>query len=104
MIYAEDGAFLDWIANRMIYKAGDTERDWHILYMRDLGHRLTTPSVSISDRDLDSIIAKYYVDFFLDKSANIGFTEKERSELRLMIRSITQDILSQNISQPKIGP
>lgn len=104
MIYAEDGAFLNWIANRIVYRAGDSEEDWHILYMRDLCHRLKTPSISISDADLDRIIAKYYTDFFLDKTDNIGFSEKERSELRSTIRLITQDILSLNISQPKIGP
>jgi vacuolar-type H+-ATPase subunit I/STV1 len=58
----------------------------------------------ISNQDLDQIISKYYVDFYLEKGSgsddiNIGYTNAERVKLRQTIRSLVNDILNLNLPQ-----
>ena len=57
MIYREDGAFLNWIANRMIYSLGDNPNSWHINYLKQLVDRIFNYKINISDTKLDNIIA-----------------------------------------------
>ena len=103
MIYREDGAFLNWIANRMIYSLGDNPNSWHINYLKQLVDRIFNYKINISDTKLDNIIAKYYTDFFLEKTDNLGFDEKERESLRHIMRNMCQDILSEKTKEPFIG-
>lgn len=103
MIYKEDGAFLNWIANRMVYSFGDDPSSWHIGYLRQLIDRIFNCKITISDTKLDNIIAKYYTDFFLEKTDTLGFDDDERDRLRHTMRNMCQDILSNKTTEPAIG-
>jgi len=67
---------------------------------------LSPKKISISNNDLDKIISKYYVDFYLEKGEdnnfNVGFSEKERNDLRNVIRSLTTDIMNFNLPKEPI--
>lgn len=104
MLYKEDGAFLEWIAQRMIHKFGDSPEHWHVRYLKDIGQRIYSQTVEISNSDLDKIIATYYVDFFLDKTDTYGFSESDRISMRDTIKNICTDIMNKTISNPLIGP
>lgn len=92
MTYLEDSAVIDWLSNRLVYKLGEKQKSWYVLYMQDLSKRIANPKLSINRDDLDKIISTYYADFFLDKDSNLGYTDEERDALRTVIISIYEDI------------
>lgn len=94
---SKDKEFLIWLSNRLIFKHGYIEQDSIIKKLLDLGTR--SNEIIINNNDLDLIISKYYVDFFLEKSedANIGYTDKERNQIRQYIKSLVSDIVNNNI-------
>lgn len=49
---------------------------------------------SVSDSQLEDILRKYYADYDMEYAEDIklGFTNKERENLRSTIRSIVQDV------------
>jgi hypothetical protein len=104
MTYREDSAILKWITNRIIYKFGESKDEWYVKYLLNLSGRMNDPNISISDNELDNIIAQYYVDFFLDKddNSNFGFDDKDREILRTNIKKIYQDINNQISARPYI--
>lgn len=93
----KDKQFLVWLSNRLVYKHGYQQNDNTIL---KLGEILSSDStLEITDSELDLILSKYYIDFFLEKAEdiNIGYTPQEREELRKLIRSLVTDIINRNI-------
>jgi hypothetical protein len=105
----QDIEFLEWLSKRLIYRYRYNENDIEIKQLRSIVDRLKFKnSIKISNSDLDKIIAKYYVDFFLNKEpyANsdigIGYTNKERDSLRQNIRSLIFDVVNKNIPQETI--
>lgn len=94
---SEDQEFLIWLSNRLIYKHGYIEQDEIVKKLLDLGTK--TNELIINDKNLDLIISKYYVDFFLEKSedAKIGYTDNERNEIRQYVKSLVSDIVNNNI-------
>lgn len=104
MLYKEDAAILEWIANRLSYKFGDSPNSWHIIYLADISSRIKDQDIQISDKDLNKILAKYYIDFFLEKTDTCGFTEDERIIMRATIKNICKDVINKEISNPLIGP
>lgn len=85
--------FLNWLSNRLIYKYGYSPDDQTIQKIISLTKDLDK-KYYISDSQLDDIIRKYYADFDMEYSNDIklGFTNKERENLRSTIRSIVQDV------------
>lgn len=104
MTYREDIAILQWIAQRIIYKFGESKEAWYIKYLNHLSERMNDPNIHITDNELDNIIAQYYIDFFLDKTDNMnfGFNEDDRITLRNNIKNIYKDINNQIMARPSI--
>lgn len=104
MLYKEDATFLKWIVNRLIHKFADSPKEWHIYYLKDIISRIENQDIQISNEDLNKILAKYYIDFFLDKTDTCGFTEDDRTSMRVTVKNICKDIINKTISKPLIGP
>jgi hypothetical protein len=103
----QDIEFLQWLSRRLIYRYGYHQNDDVIKNLSNISNKLKSKhSIKISDTDLDKIIGKYYVDFFLNKEpygdTSIGFTNKERETLRKNIRNLTFDIVNKNIPREKV--
>ena len=103
----QDIEFLEWLSKRLVYRYRYHENDIEIKQLRSIVNRLKSKnSIKISNSDLDKIIAKYYVDFFLNKEpygdTSIGYTNQERDSLRKNIRSLVFDVVNKNIPQEKI--
>lgn len=99
----KDIAFLKWLYNRLIYRYRLAEADQVSLYLRKIIEQILRPiEINISDDDLDKVLSKYYVDFYLNKESdnnnyNIGFTDEERQNLRTVTRNLMTDIINLNI-------
>lgn len=89
--------FLLWLSQRLIFKH---EYQPDSFVVQKLIKLAKSQDIDINDQDLDMIIGKYYVDFFLDKAGemNIGYTTQERETIRNNVRSMTVDIINKNIS------
>ncbi len=99
----KDINFLHWLYHRMKYLHRYNEHDQILTQLNLLINRLKNKQeLLISNQDLDQIISKYYIDFYLEKGSesddiNIGYTNTERVKLRQTIRSLVNDILNLNV-------
>ena len=86
-------AFLNWLGNRLIHKHGYSVDDQIIQEIIALINKLGKMD-SVSDSQLEDILRKYYADYDMEYAEDIklGFTNKERENLRSTIRSIVQDV------------
>jgi len=86
--------FLQWLCNRLIYKHGYTIDDPIVKKIINLTKWIIEKETYISDDQLDNIIKKYYADFDMEYSEDLklGFTNKERENLRSSIRSIVKEV------------
>jgi hypothetical protein len=93
-INLSDTNFIGWLISRLEYLHGYAKDDPIICRLNKIKH-----SFKYSNNDLDKVISKYFIDFFLNKdtSTNIGYTDKERDDLRHAIKQIIEDIRSNNI-------
>jgi hypothetical protein len=89
--------YLEWIFNRLVYRFKDDKFDLET--SKKILRKIKKPSLNIDDNILDKIISKYYIDFYLDKEDDIGFTNAERLNLRLMIRNLIDDIIHQRVPE-----
>lgn len=92
----EDKKFLNWLCQRLIFKHKYHNNDFVIEKLKGI---INSQCINVSSEDLDAIIGKYYVDFFLEKTdgMNIGYTNKERIDIRNKIKSIVEDVNNKNI-------
>lgn len=99
---SKDKEFLIWLSNRLIFKHGYNEQDDIVRKLLSLGTQ--SSEIKINNNDMDLIISKYYVDFFLEKSedAQIGYTEHERENIRKYAKSLVSDIINHNIPSTSI--
>jgi hypothetical protein len=96
----DDVQFLKWLISRLIYRYSHIKSDNIIFRIENVIQKLVTaPKPDVTDDELDKIISKYYVDFYLDKgdSLNIGYTRQERNTLREQIRCLVIDVMARNI-------
>jgi hypothetical protein len=98
----QDIKFLQWLSSRLVYRYGYSQNDDVIKNLSVVCDKLQFKhSITMPVADLDKIIAKYYVDFFLNKEehedTNIGFTKQERNLLRQNIRNLITDVINKNI-------
>lgn len=95
-MHSKDKEFLVWLSNRLIFKHGYLEQDNIIKKLLELGTQ--SNEIRINNNDLDLIISKYYVDFFLEKSEDtkIGYTEHERNSIRQYVKCLVFDIINNN--------
>lgn len=93
LLESSHSTFLEWLKNRLVYKHGYTINDPLIDQLDSLKESLCS-EINISDNQLDSIIVKYFADFYLDYTDDlkIGFTPDQRNKFRLSIRSILEDV------------
>lgn len=97
MFDKEESTFLKWYMNRLIFRY-KVPLDQNFKRFYSLTYKANTDkNIVIAPQDLDKIISKYYADFFLDKSENMGYTEEERTKLRQFIVSITTDIINNRV-------
>lgn len=92
--------FVGWLINRLCFKHGYNNKNPIIIGLQNIIQQYKSPiEINIMDKDLDLILAKYYLDFYLDNSPdmNIGYSEEQRNALRKMARCLTYDIINQNI-------
>lgn len=85
--------FLDWIYNRLKFRYSEQEYVLSIMkYITDK-YTLINKENKLSDEMIYKICRKYYIDFDIDKSPelNIGYTDKERAEIKKFIVSIIED-------------
>lgn len=94
---SKDKEFLVWLSNRLVFKHGYNKQDNIVKKLISLG--IQSSEIKINNKDIDLIISKYYVDFFLEKSEDtqIGYTEHERENIRKYARSLASDIINNNI-------
>lgn len=92
--------FLTWLSQRLRYKHNYRADSAVIVNLNDLKDFIRADrTLDISDKDLDIIISKYYIDFLLDKTEDfrIGYSQDEREEFRNNIKSIIFDVINKNI-------
>lgn len=88
-----------WIKNRCIFKYQETNNSSIIQHINSIARYLEDiESLNITEKDLNTIIGKYYFDFHMQKSNDsdgfeIGFSEKDRQLLRHNIKLICNDIV-----------
>lgn len=93
----EDTTFVKWYINRLVFKY-KVPLDQNFKKFYSLLHKSNNAKkICLLASDLDKIISKYYADFFLDKSENMGYTEEERKKLREHILQISYDILNNKV-------
>jgi len=100
-----DLEFLDWMVNRLIHKHDYAESDSTIAILKRIKERLCdSVSCEIDDESLNNLLGHYYVGFNLEPSEDfpIGFSEKQREDLRNVTRSIVRDIVNKRKRQPII--
>lgn len=85
--------FLNWLCNRLIYKHGYSTDDPIINQLINLTKCIGQEKY-LQDDQLDNIIRKYYADFDMEyvEDMKLGFTDKERANLRSSIRSIVKEV------------
>jgi len=103
----EDIEFLRWLSQRLIHLHGYDANDTVVFQLNKAIKNLLSPQkISMSNNDLDKIISKYYVDFYLEKQQdnnfNVGFSDQERNNLRKMIRDLVTDIMNFNVPKEPI--
>lgn len=89
--------FLHWLANRLVFKHGYSKKDRIVVQLNQLG--LNNNSIDLKDDELDKILSKYYAGFFLEKTDdfNIGYSDKEREEIRSYVKALVTDVINRNI-------
>ncbi len=103
----EDIEFLRWLSQRLIHLHEYDANDTVVFQLNKAIKNLLSPQkISMSNNDLDKIISKYYVDFYLEKQEdnnfNVGFSDQERNNLRKMIRDLVTDIMNFNVPKEPI--
>jgi len=91
MLNLRDIMYLEWILNRLLYKFQDDKK--YIDTAKKIINKIKSPKIFIADDNLNKILSKYFIDFNLEKTEHIGYSEKDRQNLRNSIRSIVQDII-----------
>lgn len=96
-------AFLCWLKQRLVYCHKYDNNSLILLKLKSIIDTLSKQkTLSISNNDLDKIISKYYVDFYLEKNNDndplkIGYNNQERRKLREIIRCLVTDVINLNI-------
>jgi hypothetical protein len=103
----EDIAFLCWLKQRLVHYHKYDHNDSILVKFNSIIDRFShKKDLSISNDDLDKILSKYYVDFYLEKSGDdqfkIGYNNQERRKLRELIRNLVTDIINVNIPDKPI--
>lgn len=96
-----DSQFLEWLVKRLYHVHGyDINHDIN-QRLSIIGNNLKIYQQKCSDEDLEKIISQYFIDFFLDKdeTTSIGYTDKERQNLRDTIKKIIEDVRFNRIPQ-----
>lgn len=100
MVNSEHLKFIGWLINRLIYKHLYSQDDIVIKNLIELKQELSKDyECNIDQEPLDIILSNYYIDFNLDKTEDfkIGFTDKDREQLRVFIRQIVNDVVNKKI-------
>lgn len=94
--------FLSWLANRLVFKHGYSSDDPVVAKLNSLSS--SKDDIDLNQDDLDKILSKYYVGFFLDKTddMNLGYSEKERNDIRSNMKLLVIDIINKNIPEKAI--
>lgn len=94
-----DTKFIDWLISRLEYVHGYAQNNDIISRLKDIKDKLEKYNIKYSDKDLDKIISRYFIDFYLtrDNSSFIGYTETERNNLRNSIKHIIEDVKLNNL-------
>lgn len=89
-----DSQFLEWLIKRLSNVHGYSIDNDIINRLSNISKSIELYNKKCSDDDLDKIISQYFVDFFLtkDETTSIGYTDKERDNLRNAIKKIMDDI------------
>lgn len=90
--------FLRWLANRLIFKHGYSQNDPIIIQLNEL---IAKNFMDLQDDELDKILSKYYIGFFLEKTEDIkiGYSNEERDEIRSYAKSLIFDVINKNIPE-----
>jgi hypothetical protein len=91
MIDIKDILYLEWLFNRLLYRFKDKEE--YVKAGKNILKKIKRPTIEMNDSGLDKILSKYFIDFNLEKTEHIGYSEKDRQNLRNNIRLIIQDII-----------
>jgi hypothetical protein len=93
----QDKEFLLWLCQRLVFKH---KYQSDSMIIQKIMRIVESPDIDVSDSELDMIIGKYYIDFFLEKTddMNIGYTSEERESIRNNIKSIMVDVINKNVS------
>ena len=94
-----DSEFIEWLSNRLHNLHSYDLSSFIINRLSNIKEKLDNYDSSISDADLDKIISQYFLDFFLNKdhTTSIGYTDKEREDLRNVIKQIVKDVNDKRI-------
>lgn len=94
-----DANFIDWLLSRLQYLHGYAKNDEILIRLNKIKDNIEILCTQYSDNDLDKIISKYFVDFYLDRdqSTSIGYSNTERDNLRNAIKQIIADAREHNI-------
>lgn len=94
-----DANFINWLIYRLYFLHGYARDSDVLIKLYHIGTNIEQLCSTFSDDDLDKIISKYFVDFYLDRdnSSAIGYTRQERDNLRNTIKQIVSDINKRNI-------
>lgn len=97
---------LDWISNRLLYKYRESEEAEIFQKIQTIKNYIidrSEISLDINKEQLDTILVKYYADFYLDSSdyVQIGYTEDQRNGIRNSVLSMAKEILDCSLNNEK---
>jgi len=98
-LYLSDANFIGWLWSRLQYLHGYSKNDEILIRLSKIKNNIELLCSQYSDNDLDKIISRYFVDFYLDhdESTSIGYSNAERDNLRNAIKQIIADVREHNI-------
>jgi|LakMenEpi03Aug12_release.lakeMendotaPanAssembly.Ray.scaffolds.fasta_scaffold05897_30 hypothetical protein len=94
-----DSEFIAWLNSRLQNIHGYDTNNSIISRLRTIMNKIAIYQKPCSDADLDKIISRYFIDFYLirDNTTTIGYTNEERNNLRQSIKHIIADVLTNNV-------
>lgn len=100
MVISDWVRFIAWIKQRLLNKHQYKHTDVVIRDLNKLSYYLSkTIGQDLTDDEWDKIIEKYYADYNLDYSEDIGmgFTNDDRNKLRSDLKQLVKDVIYHNI-------
>jgi hypothetical protein len=100
MLLSDCVRFIAWIKQRLLNKHQYQNNDVVIKSLDQLSYHLSNSiGRDLTDDEWDRIIEKYYADYNMDYSEDmgLGFDKNSRYKLRNNLKNLVQDVINHNV-------